>query len=47
MGYLRKATHPAIFARPLSADEAARNIDALLKLPHVRILSEEDGFWEI
>ncbi len=47
MGYLRMATHPAIFSRPLSPDEAAGNIAGLLGLPHVRTLSEEDGFWGI
>jgi uncharacterized protein len=46
MGYLRMATHPSIFARPLSHDEAMRNVDALIGLPHVRVLSEEDGFWQ-
>ena len=45
--YLRMATHPAVFSRPLSHDEAARNIEALLGLPHVRILSEEEGFWDV
>jgi len=47
MGYLRMATHPAIFERPLSPSEAMRNVDALLGLPHVRALFEQEGFWEI
>ena len=47
MGYLRIATHPAVFTRPLTPVEAAANMEALLCLPHVRCLSEEDGFWEI
>ncbi len=47
MGYLRISTHPAIFASPLGPDEAARNVDALLHLPHVRMLAEEEGFWEL
>lgn len=45
MGYLRIATHPAIFDRPLSPDEAMTNIEMLLDLPQVRFLSEEEGFW--
>ena len=45
MSYLRIATHPAVFARPLSHDEAAQNVEALLALPHARALSEEEGFW--
>lgn len=47
MSYLRIATHAAIFARPLSADDAMVNIGALVALPHVRLLAEEDGFWEV
>jgi uncharacterized protein len=46
MSYLRMATHPSIFARPLAPEAACRNVAALLALPHVRVLSEEDGFWD-
>lgn len=45
MGYLRMATHPRIFALPLSHDEAAGNVEALLALPHCRAIGEEDRFW--
>ena len=44
MSYLRMATHPSIFSNPLSPDQALRNIESLLKLPHVKIISEEEGF---
>jgi toxin-antitoxin system PIN domain toxin len=47
MGYLRIATHPAVFDHPLSPDEAMANIDTLLDLPHVRFLSEDEGFWDV
>ena len=47
MGYLRIATHPAIFDQPLSPDEAMTNIEMLLNLPQVRFLSEEEGFWDV
>jgi uncharacterized protein len=47
MSYLRIATHPAIFASPLRPEEAARNVEALLRLPQVRMLAEEDGFWDL
>ncbi len=33
------------FEQPLSPDTAKANIEALLALPHVRVLSEDDGFW--
>ncbi|WP_454618808.1 TA system VapC family ribonuclease toxin [Bradyrhizobium cenepequi] len=44
MSYLRIATHSRIFSAPLSPDEALANISALLTLPHVRAVSELDGF---
>jgi toxin-antitoxin system PIN domain toxin len=44
MAYLRIATHPRIFASPLSPDEALGNVAALIGLPHVRAVSEMDGF---
>lgn len=47
MGYLRVSTHPSIFAAPLSPELAAANVEALVRLPHVRLLSEQDGFWEV
>ena len=46
MGYLRIATHAAIFAKPLSPQEAMQNISGLLARPQARVLAEEDGFWE-
>lgn len=51
MSYLRMATHPAIFERPLAPQEAARNVEALLELPHCRVIGEDDGrggdFWGV
>ncbi|CAN5335469.1 type II toxin-antitoxin system VapC family toxin [soil metagenome] len=47
MGYLRIATHPAIFARPLPPAEAALNVEQLLTLPHARTAGEDEGFWEL
>ncbi len=47
MSYLRMATHPTLFAQPLSHAEAASNVEALLERPHVRVLSEDEGFWEV
>jgi hypothetical protein len=45
--HLRLATHPAIFASSLSPDEAEANVESLLRLPHVRVLCEQEGFWEV
>jgi toxin-antitoxin system PIN domain toxin len=47
MSYLRLATHAAVFADPLTPQEAMANIEALLRLPQVRLLAEEEGFWEV
>ena len=44
MSYLRISTHPRIFSAPLTPEEALSNIAALLTLPHVRVVSEHDGF---
>ena len=46
MSYLRMATHPRIFARPLSHADAVRNVEALMALPHCRVLGEQEGFWD-
>ena len=45
MAYLRIATHPAVFSRPLSHADARANVEALFELPHVRTAGEEDTFW--
>jgi hypothetical protein len=47
MSFLRIATHPRIFSAPLSPDEALVNISSLLALPHVRAVSELEGFVDV
>ncbi len=47
MSYLRMTTHPRIFSQPLSPNEALKNIRGLLSLPHVRPLSEGEGFLDV
>jgi len=47
MAYLRIATHPSIFDRPLSHAEAVGNVESLLACPHVRVLGEDDDFWSV
>lgn len=47
MAYLRIATHPRIFASPLSPAEALANVDSLLRLPRLRVLGETEGFLEV
>jgi toxin-antitoxin system PIN domain toxin len=45
MAYLRISTHPAIFARPLTVDEAINNMEQLLSRAHVQSPGEQVGFW--
>ena len=45
MSYLRMATHPRIFAQPLSPADAKRNVEVLMALPHCRVIGEQEGFW--
>ncbi len=47
MSFLRIATHSGIFATPLSPEEALGNVKALVGLPHVRVLSEAEGFMDV
>jgi toxin-antitoxin system PIN domain toxin len=45
MAYLRLATHPSVFARPLALSEVVANVEALLARPHVRTSGEGEAFW--
>jgi toxin-antitoxin system PIN domain toxin len=47
MGFLRIATHPAIFPNPYTPEQAAAAIAGLLDRPNVRTSSEHEGFWEL
>jgi toxin-antitoxin system PIN domain toxin len=46
MAYLRIATHPAVFARPLTTVEAIGNVEQLLARPHVRTTGEQERHWD-
>ena len=47
MAYIRISTHPSIFSRPLSPEEALGNVESLIGLSRVRVLSEDNGFLPI
>jgi toxin-antitoxin system PIN domain toxin len=47
MAYLRIATHPSMFDHPLSPEVALGNIERLLSLPGVRVITEQEGFLSI
>lgn len=44
LSYLRIATHPRIFAQPLSPSEALANIESLTGLGRTHVIGEEEGF---
>ena len=44
MAYQRIATHPSIFAKPMSAETAWGNVQQLLKLPRTRVIQETASF---
>ena len=45
MSFMQMATHQTIFTKPLSHEEAARNVDSLLALPQLRVIDEGPDFW--
>jgi toxin-antitoxin system PIN domain toxin len=45
IAYLRIATHPSVFARPLTTAEAIGNIEQILARPHARTTGEQERFW--
>lgn len=47
MAYLRMVTHPAIVSPPLPPRAAEANVEMLVRLPNVRLLAEQDGFWDL
>ena len=47
MGFLRIATHPAIFPDPYAPEQALAAITGLLDRPNVRTPAEHDGFWKL
>lgn len=45
MAYLRIATHPRIFTRPLDPATALADLEDLVSRPHIRTPGEGDGSW--
>ena len=43
--YLRIATHPGVFEKPLPPQVALQNIDSLLEARNTRTIGEGDDFW--
>ena len=47
LGYLRVATNPRIFPRPLTLDAALTRLDVWLAWDNVHIAREKDEHWEV
>lgn len=47
LGFLRIATNPDIFPRPLDPETAISKVDAWLSLDSTRLLREKDEHWDI
>ena len=47
MAYLRMVTHAAIVSPPLPPRAAEENVEMLVRLPNVRLLAEQEGFWDL
>lgn len=47
MGFLRIATHSAIFPDPTPPEQAIAAITAMLERPNVRAPAEGAGFWDL
>lgn len=46
LGFLRLATNPRVFPRPLAPDAACAKLDTWLSLENVRVVREKDDHWE-
>ena len=47
MAYVRIATHPRIFERPMTPREAIDNVGALMQMPRCRVVTEPRNFLAI
>jgi len=47
IGFLRLATSPQVFAKPLTLDQAIDRVDTWLSHPNTRLLSETEEHWRI
>ncbi|MDQ3757647.1 MAG: type II toxin-antitoxin system VapC family toxin [Actinomycetota bacterium] len=45
LGFVRIATHPAVFRRPLTHEEATEAVERLLARPNVQVAGEGERFW--
>lgn len=46
LGFIRLATHPSVWTRPMSTTEAISIVRSWLARPQVRLLQPTDPYWE-
>lgn len=46
LGFIRLASHPSVWTRPMSTTEAITIVRSWLARPQVRLLAATDGYWE-
>lgn len=44
MAYVRLATHPRVFAEPMTPRAAVANVEALMRMPRCRVVTEPEDF---
>jgi uncharacterized protein len=47
LGFLRLATSASVFPKPLSLEQAAERVDAWLRHPNTRVITETGEHWRI
>ncbi|GJL54529.1 MAG: ribonuclease VapC [Nitrospirales bacterium] len=47
LGFLRLASNPSVFPRPLDPDAIIRKVDTWLAQTTIHVLTEKEGHWEI
>jgi hypothetical protein len=47
LGFLRIATHPAIFSQPLTMEAAVAKVDTWLALTTTRLVREKEEHWDV
>ena len=47
VGFLRMSTHPSIFERPLSSEDALAQVEDWLAVPLVSLVSEKREHWQV
>lgn len=47
LGFLRLATHSAVFTQPLAVEQALDRLDAWLSHPNTRLLQETSEHWRV